>query len=125
MAGMVVLAAACGGDEASTASTATTSCASAEGSTLAIGADDPFSFTEACYTAPAGDVTFDYTLVPGAEAFHDLVIEDVDVNEFKLFVNNGTRETSGTVNLKPGTYQLYCSIGTHRQDGMEAQLTVN
>ncbi|MBB6171874.1 putative cupredoxin-like copper-binding protein [Nocardiopsis mwathae] len=71
-------------------------------------------------TVPAGTITFELNNVGNAP--HDLVIEEHD-DHTVAEVGPG-ESASGTVELEPGTYTLYCSIGNHRQDGMEVTITV-
>ena len=59
------------------------------------------------------------------DATHDLVIEDAGGNEVAASEviapgQSGTVEVS----LQPGEYVFYCSIGNHREMGMEVAVTV-
>ena len=36
----------------------------------------------------------------------------------------GGKPRAGTVSLKPGTYEMVCTVGNHEQLGMKAKLTV-
>lgn len=56
------------------------------------------------------------------EGFHDFVIDE-------LGVNTGMVPSGQTVEVeiptdKPGTYSFYCSVGEHRQQGMEGTLII-
>lgn len=54
---------------------------------------------------------------------HDIVIEELGNGEVVPRTPGG--ETgSGTAELEPGTYTLYCSVAGHREAGMEAQIEV-
>ncbi|MCI0688061.1 MAG: hypothetical protein L0Y54_12600 [Sporichthyaceae bacterium] len=39
-------------------------------------------------------------------------------------IQPGGSSESLTVTLQPGTYQLWCPVGGHRQQGMELSITV-
>ena len=54
---------------------------------------------------------------------HDVAIEGDGVDATGEVVQpGGVSEVSA--DLKPGTYTFYCSVGQHRQAGMEGTLTV-
>ena len=55
---------------------------------------------------------------------HDLVVEGEGVDE-KTPTLEGGKSGSLTVELKPGTYDVYCSIPGHKQLGMDTKLTVS
>ncbi|MDN4478609.1 cupredoxin domain-containing protein [Demequina sp. SYSU T00039] len=79
-----------------------------------------YGYTASTDTVPAGEVTF--TLLNTGGMAHDLVIEGVDGAATAII---GPTETDAfTVTLEPGTYTLYCSVGTHRDLGMELEITV-
>jgi uncharacterized cupredoxin-like copper-binding protein len=71
----------------------------------------------------AGSYTIE--VVNEGDATHDLVIEDAGGNEVAASEviapgQSGTVEVS----LQPGEYVFYCSIGNHREMGMEVAVTV-
>jgi len=67
----------------------------------------------------AGKITFDVT--NGGAIPHDLAIEGVE-QKTKEIPSKGSAKL--TVTLKPGTYELYCSIPGHKQAGMDLKVTV-
>jgi plastocyanin len=79
-----------------------------------------FGFKPNMMTVNKGDtvkITFKNT-----GGFHDLVI-----NEFKVAtkqIKDGAQETVTFVADKAGTFEYYCSVGTHRQMGMKGTLIV-
>ena len=76
---------------------------------------------------PDGDLaagTYEITLTNTGNATHDLVVErdGEDVGESEQI---GPGETSTfEVTLEEGEYVFYCSVGNHRQMGMEVAVTV-
>lgn len=137
VAAMVLAAgglAACGDDDEDAASpppppaaaqTETTDAAGggAAGAPVAVAADPggDLAFEQDALTAPAGSVTFEFT--NEANIPHDFKIEK-DGKEV-----GGTQPITGdtaeaTVELEAGTYTFYCSVGNHREEGMEGELTV-
>jgi len=135
VAAMVLAAgglAACGDDdEDSTASppppaaaqTETTGAARGGGETVQVAADPggELAFEQDSLTAPAGSVTFAFT--NEANVPHDFKIEQdgEDVGGTEI-VTAG--EAEATVDLEAGEYTFYCSVGNHREEGMEGELTV-
>lgn len=51
---------------------------------------------------------------------HDLTVEGTDVK----ITADPEQETTGEIELEPGTYTFYCSIPGHRESGMEGSLVV-
>jgi plastocyanin len=76
-------------------------------------------FDAKTYTASPGDVTVAYA--NKGNLVHTLLIEGVD--GFRVQANPEKTKT-GTVSLKPGVYTIYCDIPGHRDQGMQATLTV-
>lgn len=116
VAGGVLIAAGCGGDDESAALEPDDGVVDGEVTVLA--RDIEFDREE--YGAEAGPVQFTY----GNEGniLHSLVIEGVE--GFRLVVtSNGVVET-GTVELEAGEYVVFCDIAGHRDAGMVATLTV-
>ena len=135
VAAMVLAAgglAACGDDDEDTgasppppaaAQTETTGAAGGGGETVAVAADPggDLAFEQDSLTAPAGSVTFAFT--NEANIPHDFKIEKdgEDVGGTDPVTGDSTE---ATVELEAGTYTYYCSIGNHREQGMEGELTV-
>ncbi|MDP1819846.1 MAG: cupredoxin domain-containing protein [Acidimicrobiales bacterium] len=108
--------AACGDDDDTGSDTTTP--AAGDGPTVEVGAQDDLSFDKESYEVEAGNVTFRY--VNEGNIPHTLLIKDMD--DFKLDVGD---EDEGSVELEPGTYELYCDIPGHEPAGMVAELTVS
>lgn len=71
---------------------------------------------------PAGVVTFTFEMEdPGDRTTHDFRIEELDAGT--PIIAKG-QSAQLTVELEPGTYTAYCSVGTHRERGMEGEFTV-
>ena len=119
---LTLLLTACGGDDSDDAST-NAGTGSSGGPTLAISADPNggLKFTEDQLTAPAGTVRIEFT--NDSSTPHDVVIERDGEDVAKTDVV--TDDTASTdAELTAGQYTFYCSVGGHRQAGMEGTLTV-
>lgn len=112
-----LLATACGGDDGGSSSTPT----SGETPDVIVRNDDALKFDKKTYSATAGDVTIELLNDPG-QILHTLRIEEQ--KSFKLEVSGKGKRDSDTIDLKPGTYTLYCDVPGHRSAGMEAKLIV-
>ena len=104
--------AACGGDSAS-------SSGDVANADVQVHAKDSLTFDKKEYTAHSGDISIAY--IDDGSLQHTLVVDGH--GPFKLTVNNKQSKT-GTINLAPGTYTIYCDVPTHREAGMQATLTV-
>ena len=133
--------AACGGDDDTSTSAATPTTTSAESSTdtsaesstdtsasASTGGGDTVDLSETEYkitpadpTVKAGSVTFDITN-DGATT-HNIEIEGNGVEEESDDLSPGSNGQL-TVDLKPGTYEMYCSIDGHEDLGMKGEITV-
>ncbi len=69
-------------------------------------------------TAKAGDVTFSIKNTGNIE--HDFSIEGTGKSDAILAAETKTLK----VNLKPGTYNIICSLSGHKEAGMEGKLVV-
>jgi plastocyanin len=103
--------------------TPTEAATQASSSKLAIAADPGGAkkFTKTSYEATAGQVEIAFT--NDAQLPHAVEIEGNGVEKSTETVT-GQAAPPLTVDLKPGTYELYCPVGDHRAAGMEATLTV-
>jgi uncharacterized cupredoxin-like copper-binding protein len=72
-------------------------------------------------SVPAGSYTFQ--VHNDGKVPHDLVIRGGGVNKGTPTIDPG-KSSSLKVDLKPGTYDVYCSIPGHKQLGMDLTLTV-
>jgi plastocyanin/mono/diheme cytochrome c family protein len=77
------------------------------------------AFVQKTLTAPPGKVTFKFT--NPATYDHDFAIKGVG-KPTKLVKNGASAQT--TVDIKPGTYEFYCTVPGHEQAGMKGTLTV-
>lgn len=73
-------------------------------------------------TLPAGPTTFKVTNTGAAP--HNFEIEGQGIEQ--ELATNLTGGQTGTlkVDLKPGTYEIYCPVGDHKDKGMTTKLTV-
>jgi plastocyanin len=84
-------------------------------------ADSGFMFTKTTATATAGTVTLSAVNPQGTS--HDISIKGNGVDEHGNQVSSGGTSTV-TADLKPGTYEYYCSVPGHEAAGMKGTLTV-
>lgn len=94
------------------------------GSTLQISADPGggLSYETGDLTASAGSVEIDFENASSTP--HDVLVEDSSGNSVGgTSVISESSETA-TVDLEPGTFTYYCSVGSHRSAGMEGTITV-
>jgi uncharacterized cupredoxin-like copper-binding protein len=80
-----------------------------------------FKITVPSTTLKAGSYTFE--VKNDGHIAHDLVVKGPGVNAKTPTFNPGQTE-SLEVDLKPGTYDVYCSIPGHKEAGMDVKLTV-
>ena|SRR5215210_4951179 len=136
MLALVALAlAGCGGDDeekaASTSTPAATetatedtggASASGGGETIKLSADKgALKFDKSELTAKPGKVTLEMANPSGLP--HAIAIEGEGVDVDGETVNQGGT-SKASADLKAGTYEFYCPVGSHRQAGMEGKLTV-
>ena len=113
------------GSSAAPATTASGTPVPGSASDLKITAEEKagLSYDKKKLTAEAGEVTITMDNPDGNGMPHDVAIEGEGVKQAGEIVQpGGTSEVSA--DLKPGTYTFYCSVGQHRQAGMEGTLTV-
>jgi plastocyanin len=70
-----------------------------------------------------GSYTFDLT--NKGQVGHDLVVDGPGVSDEKTPVIGPGKTAKLTVDLKSGTYKLYCSVPGHEQAGMKLELKVS
>jgi uncharacterized cupredoxin-like copper-binding protein len=81
-----------------------------------------FKITLAQTPSKAG--SYEFAVKNDGKVPHDLVVSGNGVNAKTELLDPGA---SGTlkVDLKPGTYDVYCSVPGHKQAGMDLKLTVS
>ena len=119
---------ACGGGDDTTSTTAASSeTTSADTSTTASGgetvaiSETEFKLDPADPTAKAG--TVDFAVTNDGTTTHNLEIEGDGVEEVTDDIAPGD-SADLAVDLQPGTYEIYCTIDSHRDQGMEGEVTV-
>jgi len=85
-------------------------------------AEPTLKFNATNFDTVAGVNQINYLLGGGT---HTLVFAEKELNGFELAVSPSKQKDSGKVELKPGTYTIYCTIPGHRQAGMQATITVS
>ena len=114
----LLLVAGCGGDDGEDATPTTT--ASAETFTIS---ETDFALSPSTVTIDGpGTYTFEATNDGGTD--HALEIEGNGVEEETDTIGPG-ESASVTVDLESGTYEMYCPIGGHRDQGMEGEVSVS
>jgi len=125
------LLAACGGGDDNSDTTAASNNATGTSGTGAAGGGESVNIGESEFkldpsdvNVKAGTVTFDVT--NDGTITHDLEVEGEDQGvEEKTDVISPGESATLTVDLsKPGKYEMYCTIDSHRQEGMEGDITV-
>ena len=119
----------CGGssDDNDTTNPATQASTTAGGGGGAGGAVDltatDFKFDPSEPTVKSGEVTFN--LKNDGQTTHSLEIEDVNGEDVEIEgdISPGQSGTL-TANLKPGTYEFYCPVDSHKEMGMTGEITV-
>jgi len=100
------------------ASTTTTTQAKPQATKVAV-SETEFKITLASTTFKAGKITFQ--VKNDGKIPHDLAIKQTG-DKTKLIQAGGSAEL--TVTLKPGTYELYCTVPGHEAAGMKQNITV-
>jgi plastocyanin len=81
-----------------------------------------FKFSKPAATAKAGKVTVNLT--NDGQTAHAIEIEGTPKGDVKTNVISPGQTASLTANLKPGKYEFYCPVDSHKQQGMKGELTV-
>jgi plastocyanin len=114
LAAFALLLAACGGSGGGSGTTR----AAVDGS-VDVNAYDPYRFDVKTITAAPGPLTINLHEKGGQT--HTFTIADP---KFEIKVTPSQPEASGTVTLKPGTYDFKCSFDGHAAAGMVGKIVV-
>jgi uncharacterized cupredoxin-like copper-binding protein len=91
------------------------------GETVQIG-ETEFALDPSEANVQAGEVTFEVT--NDGSTVHDLEVEGQGVEEKTDLIEPGQSATL-TVDLsQSGSYEMYCTVDSHREQGMEGEVTV-
>ena len=110
------------GPETTTEATTTT----ATTTTTSAATSVPVSETEFKITLPKSTLaagSYSFEVANDGKIEHDLVVKGNGVDAKTPTIAPGKSATL-KVDLKPGTYDVYCSIPGHKQAGMDVKLTV-
>ena len=107
----------------SVATKAQSNAAAGRSSTLAVSADPSgaLKFNKKVLTAKSGAVTVNMSNPSSLP--HAIAVEGNGIDKDCQTVEKGGTSTV-SVNLKPGKYEFYCPVDSHKQQGMEGTLTV-
>jgi plastocyanin len=107
----------------SVATQAKSNAAAGRSSTLSLSADPSgaLKFNKKVLAAKSGAVTIKMT--NPAPLSHGIAVEGNGVDKDGQIVDQGGTSTV-SVTLKPGKYEFYCPVDSHKQAGMEGTLTV-
>ncbi len=84
---------------------------------------DSFSFSEKTMQVKAGESI--KVKLTNTEGFHDFVIDELNVASSKLAEGKSEVITiTAPASAKGKTFEYYCSVGNHRQQGMVGKITV-
>jgi uncharacterized cupredoxin-like copper-binding protein len=86
-------------------------------------AQSGFAFTTSTATAKAGPVVL--RAKNPQSVSHDISLKGNGVNVHGNMVSSGGVSSVTIADLKPGTYEYYCSVPGHEQAGMKGTLTVS
>ena len=122
--------AACGDDDNDTTASSTTEETTTAASGGASGGGETVDVSETEYkidpadpTVNAGTVTFHVT--NDGQVTHNLEIEGNGIEETELEGDLAPGDSGDlTVDLQPGTYEWYCPVDGHKDQGMEGEVTV-
>jgi uncharacterized cupredoxin-like copper-binding protein len=115
----VLLASACG---SSSSSSSSSSAAAGSGGQSVTADEVEYKITLGSATVPAGSVTFQVSNT--GTTTHNLAIEGPGIShEQSPDIQAGQKGTL-TVDLKPGTYTVFCAIPGHEALGMKTTLSV-
>src|SRR4051812_23088250 len=115
---VVVLAAGCGGTSSDNAA----SSAPSGGRTLNV-VEKEFSISPGTLTISKPG-TYTINGVNRGQASHAIAIDGQGVDETGPTVGPGSTSSITVKITKPGDYELYCPVGSHRQAGMKGTLTL-
>jgi uncharacterized cupredoxin-like copper-binding protein len=110
------------GPETTTEATATAPTTTASAATSVPVSETEFKITLPKSTLAAGSYSFE--VKNDGKIDHDLVVQGNGVDEKTPTIAPGKSATL-KVDLKPGTYDVYCSIPGHKQAGMDLKLTIS
>jgi uncharacterized cupredoxin-like copper-binding protein len=105
-----------------TATTATTATTAAPAAQTVTASETEFKIALSPSSVHAGKVTFE--VKNDGKIPHDLVVEGNGVKAKTPLLDPGESKTL-EVDLKPGTYDVYCSVPGHKEAGMDIKLTVS
>jgi uncharacterized cupredoxin-like copper-binding protein len=124
--GAVLVIAGCGGGSsagtASPSSATTSSAAGGATGTTVTATEKEFSISLSQTTFKPGAYTFKVT--NQGKFPHNLTIEGPGVDKTATTTMQGGQSGEVTVTLQAGSYELWCSVDSHKDKGMDMKITV-
>jgi uncharacterized cupredoxin-like copper-binding protein len=111
-----------GGGSAGTAGGGTASAAAGGGGTQVTVDASEYALKLPSNTMAPGTYTF--TMDNVGHATHAIEIEGPGVDKVKSSTAGPGGKATLTVTLQPGSYELWCPVGNHKQAGMDTTITV-
>jgi uncharacterized cupredoxin-like copper-binding protein len=112
----------------STAAPTTTAAASAPTTAPTAPKTVPVKESEFKIALPSTSISsgsYRFALTNDGKVPHDLVVKGPGVNDEKTPVIGPGKTATLSVDLKSGTYELYCSVPGHKQAGMDVKIKVS
>ena len=123
---------ACGGSDTAVSTTSSSAAApsSASGSPSASASGTPVAVTETEFTIamPKTDLaagTYTFTVSNKGKFPHNLTIEGPGVDKQASPTLQGGESGELTVTLQAGSYEMWCSVDSHKEKGMDIKVTVS
>jgi uncharacterized cupredoxin-like copper-binding protein len=107
---------------ATTAAPATTAASGGGAATTVTATESEFKIELGASTFKAGATTF--AITNSGSFKHNITVEGPGVDDVKSDNVEAGKTGSLTVTLAPGEYEIYCSIPTHKDKGMDLKITV-
>lgn len=110
-----------GGGASSAAGGGTSSSAAGAGTAVTVDASEYALKLPSTHMAPG---TYTFTMDNVGHATHAIEIEGPGIDKAKSSTAGPGGKATLTVTLQPGSYEMWCPVGNHKQAGMDTTITV-